>query len=63
MFGGLAPTAEALVASCALQGMRGALLTPGSLAIIQASFAAGNRARADRTPRLEFENLAFVVVR
>jgi EmrB/QacA subfamily drug resistance transporter len=43
---GLAPTAEALVAARALQGIGGALLTPGSLAIIQASFAPGDRARA-----------------
>jgi EmrB/QacA subfamily drug resistance transporter len=43
---GLAPTAETLVAARALQGVGGALLTPGSLAIIQASFAPGDRARA-----------------
>jgi EmrB/QacA subfamily drug resistance transporter len=43
---GLAPTAGALVAARALQGIGGALLTPGSLAIIQASFAPGDRARA-----------------
>ncbi|HEX2341833.1 MAG TPA: MFS transporter [Vicinamibacterales bacterium] len=43
---GLAPTARALVAARALQGVGGALLTPGSLAIIQASFAPGDRARA-----------------
>jgi EmrB/QacA subfamily drug resistance transporter len=43
---GLAPTAGALVAARALQGVGGALLTPGSLAIIQASFAPGDRARA-----------------
>jgi EmrB/QacA subfamily drug resistance transporter len=46
LFCGLAPTAEALVAARALQGIGGALLTPGSLAIIQASFAPGDRARA-----------------
>jgi MFS family permease len=34
------------VAARALQGIGGALLTPGSLAIIQASFAPGDRARA-----------------
>jgi EmrB/QacA subfamily drug resistance transporter len=43
---GLAPTAETLVAARALQGVGGALLTPGSLAIIQASFAPDDRARA-----------------
>src|SRR4029453_17313786 len=35
---GLAPTDEALIAARALQGVGGALLTPGSLAIIEASF-------------------------
>ena len=35
---GLAPTAEVLVAARALQGIGGALLTPGSLAIISSSF-------------------------
>jgi EmrB/QacA subfamily drug resistance transporter len=43
---GLAPTADALAAARALQGIGGALLTPGSLAILQASFAPGDRARA-----------------
>jgi len=43
---GLAPTEAALVAARALQGIGGALLTPGSLAIIQGSFAPGDRARA-----------------
>ena len=43
---GLAPSAEFLVGARALQGIGGALLTPGSLAIISASFAAGDRARA-----------------
>ena len=43
---GLAPTAQALVAARALQGIGGALLTPGSLAILQASFAPGDRGRA-----------------
>jgi EmrB/QacA subfamily drug resistance transporter len=46
MLCGLAPTEGALVAARALQGIGGALLTPGSLAIIQASFAPGDRARA-----------------
>ncbi len=43
---GLAPTAEILVAARALQGIGGALLTPGSLAIISATFVAADRARA-----------------
>ncbi|MDX2543239.1 MFS transporter [Streptomyces sp. WI04-05B] len=43
---GLAPNAGVLVAARALQGIGGALLTPGSLAIIQASFHADDRGRA-----------------
>ncbi|GAA2009054.1 EmrB/QacA subfamily drug resistance transporter [Nakamurella flavida] len=43
---GLAPGPEALVAARALQGVGGALLTPGSLAMIQASFHPDDRARA-----------------
>jgi EmrB/QacA subfamily drug resistance transporter len=43
---GLAPTAEVLIAARALQGIGGALLTPGSLAMIQASFAPEDRSRA-----------------
>lgn len=43
---GLAPSIEVLIAARALQGIGGALLTPGSLAIIQASFARGDRPRA-----------------
>jgi EmrB/QacA subfamily drug resistance transporter len=43
---GLAPTAGALVAARVLQGIGGALLTPGSLAILQASFAPDDRGRA-----------------
>ncbi|MGW1539149.1 MFS transporter [Streptomyces sp. NPDC002309] len=43
---GLAPSAEVLIAARALQGIGGALLTPGSLALIQASFHADDRARA-----------------
>src|SRR5262245_21164608 len=42
----LARTADALVAARAFQGIGGALLTPGSLAIIQASFASRDRSRA-----------------
>jgi EmrB/QacA subfamily drug resistance transporter len=43
---GVAPTAELLIAGRALQGVGGALLVPGSLAIIQSSVAAADRARA-----------------
>jgi EmrB/QacA subfamily drug resistance transporter len=43
---GLAPTAETLIAARALQGIGGALLTPGSLAIIEASFRREDRAPA-----------------
>jgi EmrB/QacA subfamily drug resistance transporter len=43
---GLAPNTGMLVAARALQGVGGALLTPGSLAIIQGSFVPGDRARA-----------------
>jgi EmrB/QacA subfamily drug resistance transporter len=43
---GLAPSIGVLVAARALQGIGGALLTPGSLAIIQASFNPADRSRA-----------------
>ncbi|GAB3970603.1 MFS transporter [Actinoallomurus acanthiterrae] len=43
---GLAPNIGILVIARALQGVGGALLTPGSLAIIQASFAPDDRPRA-----------------
>ncbi|MFE7130510.1 MFS transporter [Streptomyces sp. NPDC057638] len=43
---GIAPTGELLVLARALQGIGGALLTPGSLAIIQASFHPDDRSRA-----------------
>src|ERR1700712_5723152 len=43
---GLAPTAPLLIAARALQGVGGALLTPGSLAMIQSTFAPGGRSRA-----------------
>jgi EmrB/QacA subfamily drug resistance transporter len=42
----LAPSIEVLVASRALQGVGGALLTPGSLAIIDASFVPEDRGKA-----------------
>lgn len=42
----LAPNVAVLVASRVLQGVGGALLTPGSLAIIQASFDRRDRAKA-----------------
>ncbi|HSA91937.1 MAG TPA: MFS transporter [Terriglobales bacterium] len=41
-----APTTGTLIAARALQGVGGALLTPGSLAILQTSFAPGDRGRA-----------------
>lgn len=41
-----APTIGSLVLARVLQGVGGALLTPGSLAILQVSFAPGARARA-----------------
>lgn len=43
---GLAPGIEVLIGARALQGIGGALLTPGSLAIIQASFSEQDRPRA-----------------
>ncbi|KMO72612.1 MFS transporter [Mycolicibacterium chubuense] len=43
---GLAPNTEALIAARALQGVGGALLTPGSLALISASFRGPDRAAA-----------------
>ena len=43
---GAAPTIELLVAGRALQGIGAALLTPGSLAILQASFRPEDRSRA-----------------
>ncbi|MDJ0343541.1 MFS transporter [Streptomyces sp. H10-C2] len=43
---GLAPSAGWLLAARALQGVGGALLMPGSLAMIQASFHPDDRARA-----------------
>src|SRR5215475_6727645 len=42
----IAPNVEILIAARALQGVGGALLTPGSLAIISASFAPDDRAAA-----------------
>jgi EmrB/QacA subfamily drug resistance transporter len=43
---GIAPNAPVLIAARALQGVGGALLTPGSLAILQASFAPDERSKA-----------------
>lgn len=43
---GLAPTLSLLVAGRILQGVGGALLTPASLAILQATFARADRSRA-----------------
>lgn len=43
---GIAPNAPVLIAARILQGVGGALLTPGSLAILQASFAPADRAKA-----------------
>ena len=42
---GLAPNAGFLIGARALQGVGAALLTPGSLAILQASFVPDDRAR------------------
>jgi len=46
MLCGLAPDAQTLIAARALQGVGAALLMPGSLAILQASFAPTDRAKA-----------------
>jgi EmrB/QacA subfamily drug resistance transporter len=43
---GLAPNIGLLVGARVLQGIGGALLTPGALAILEASFAPGDRSRA-----------------
>jgi EmrB/QacA subfamily drug resistance transporter len=43
---GVSPTIGVLIAARALQGIGGALLTPGSLAIIQATFVPEDRPRA-----------------
>jgi EmrB/QacA subfamily drug resistance transporter len=43
---GIAPNLPVLIAARALQGVGGALLTPGSLAMISASFAPEDRGRA-----------------
>src|SRR6476646_1634271 len=42
----VAPSAELLIFARLIQGVGGALLTPGSLALIEASFRPGDRARA-----------------
>ena len=46
LLAGIAPTGAFLIAARALQGVGGALLTPGSLAIIEASFVPEDRAAA-----------------
>ncbi|MCB0895010.1 MAG: MFS transporter [Nocardioides sp.] len=46
LFCGLAPNPEVLIAARVLQGVGAALLTPGSLAMIQGAFAREDRARA-----------------
>ena len=43
---GFAPDAAALVGARAVQGVGAAMLTPGSLAILQGSFALGDRSKA-----------------
>jgi EmrB/QacA subfamily drug resistance transporter len=43
---GIAPNIEMLIGARALQGIGGALLTPGSLAILQSAFRPEDRARA-----------------
>lgn len=43
---GIAPTAGTLIAARALQGVGAALLTPGSLAILQTTFRADDRGKA-----------------
>ncbi len=42
----VAPTLEVMIAGRVLQGIGGALLTPGSLAILQTTFAPGDRGKA-----------------
>ncbi len=43
---GIAPTIEVLIGARVLQGVGGALLTPGALAILEASFVREDRSRA-----------------
>jgi MFS family permease len=43
---GLAPNVETLIAARVLQGVGGAVLTPGALAILEASFQPADRAKA-----------------
>ncbi|CAA9360477.1 MAG: Uncharacterized MFS-type transporter [uncultured Nocardioidaceae bacterium] len=43
---GFAPNEATLIGARAIQGIGGAMVVPGSLAILQASFSAGDRARA-----------------
>ncbi len=46
MWSGAAPSVRQLIAARALQGVGGALLTPGSLALINANFSSGARGAA-----------------
>jgi EmrB/QacA subfamily drug resistance transporter len=46
LFCGVSPNLAALIAARVVQGIGGALLTPGSLAIIEASFASEDRGKA-----------------
>src|ERR1700743_2277702 len=46
LLSGVAPTNGLLIAARVLQGVGGALLTPGALAILESSFAREDRARA-----------------
>ena len=50
---GAAPTSEVLIAARAIQGIFGALLTPGSLALLRATYRGRSRARDRRLDRLD----------
>ena len=55
---GLAPTIDLLIAARVVQGIGGALLTPGALAILQASFAQSDRSR-EKSMSAGSQNLAL----